>query len=137
LVQLALCFLMIAGCGSKATDQAFCAFCADDSQCGGNPCYADASGIRCCGSPCGSCPAKSSCQTVGNTGGNAIGTCVPDNGCIALKADGGVPPVDQSLIPVGGPVGPSSGTVDHLLFGFTKDTRPNQCAGAYPTAVCS
>jgi hypothetical protein len=126
---------MVAGCGSKATDQAFCAFCADDSQCGGNPCYADASGIRFCGSPCGHCPVGSSCQTVGNTAGNAVGTCVPDNGCMATKADGGMPQMDPSLIPVGGPVGPGGGTVDRLLFGFTGDTRPSDCGSAYPTAV--
>ena len=37
-------------------------------------------------------------------------------------------------IPVGGPVGPTGGTVDRLFFGFTGDTRPDDCGGAYPTA---
>jgi hypothetical protein len=38
-------------------------------------------------------------------------------------------------IPVGGQVGATGGTVDRLFFGFTGDTRPDQCNGTYPQTV--
>ena len=53
-----------------------------------------------------------------------------------------MPPMDLSgrdltppPLPVGGPVGPTGGTVDRLFFGFTGDTRPDQCGTAYPTPI--
>jgi hypothetical protein len=131
--------MFLVGCGSSATDQAFCAFCADDSQCGGNPCYADASGMKFCGAPCSRCPLGSSCQNVTGTSGKSAQTCVPDTGCTTQHADGGADGnnvvTDPSQAPVGGPVGPTGGTVDKLLFGFTGDTRPDMCSTAYPSAI--
>jgi len=44
-------------------------------------------------------------------------------------------PSDMGGIPVGGPVGPTGGTVDRLYFGFTGDTRPAQCGGTYPKTI--
>jgi hypothetical protein len=38
-------------------------------------------------------------------------------------------------IPVGGPVGPTGGTVDRLYLGFTGDTRPDDCGTVYPTMI--
>jgi hypothetical protein len=124
-------FALLAGCSSAPpTDQAFCDYCTDDSQCGGNPCYAGSDSARYCGSPCSHCPMGASCQMVTGTRGNSVQSCVPDVGCASVHGD-------PSLTPIGGPVGATGGTVDRLRFGFTGDTRPDACGGAYPTAVIS
>ena len=34
-----------------------------------------------------------------------------------------------------GPVGPTGGSVDRLVFGFTGDTRPGNCGGVYPQTI--
>ncbi|HZS37057.1 MAG TPA: metallophosphoesterase [Polyangia bacterium] len=144
--------LAAAGCGSsdgRATNL-LCAYCTDDSQCGGNPCFEDASGFRFCGRTCeGGCPSGFSCIGLMGTGPGVVETCFPDNEACqsSIVPDGGVfLPVDLSGpqdgsgknpggTPVGGPIGPTGGTVDRLFFGITGDTRPSQCGSAYPQAV--
>jgi len=143
----------LAGCESNKAANLLCAFCNDDSQCGGNPCFQDVSGQQFCGAPCDACPAGFSCQPLEGTDGTVEMTCFPDNesclgtpgpnqsGTVDLGASSGPPPDFAGVpnpvggIPVGGPVGPTGGTVDRLFFGFTGDTRPDQCGGAYPTAI--
>ena len=143
----------LAGCESNKAANLLCAFCNDDSQCGGNPCFQDVSGQQFCGAPCDACPAGFSCQPLEGTDGTVEMTCFPDNesclgtpgpnqsGNVDLGASSGPPPDFAGVpnpvggIPVGGPVGPTGGTVDRLFFGFTGDTRPDQCGGAYPTAI--
>jgi len=143
----------LAGCESNKAANLLCAFCNDDSQCGGNPCFQDVSGQQFCGAPCAACPAGFSCQPLEGTDGTVEMTCFPDNesclgtpgpnqsGTVDLGASSGPPPDFAGVpnpvggIPVGGPVGPTGGTVDRLFFGFTGDTRPDQCGGAYPTAI--
>lgn len=143
-----------AGCGSnRAAANLICAFCNDDSQCGGNPCFQDVSGQRFCGAPCDACPATGfTCQPLAGTDGVVRKTCFPANeSCLATpgpnqsgNVDMGVDTTPPDLagvpdpvggIPVGGPVGPTGGTVDRLFFGFTGDTRPADCGSAYPTAI--
>jgi hypothetical protein len=143
--------IVVGGCGSSAATNFLCAYCENDSQCFGNPCFQDVSGRRFCGKPCASgCPAGYSCQPVTGTSPGAVLTCFPDTEeCVppgSAGPDAGVadaaPPRDFSTrgdgavpIPVGGPVTPSGGTVDRLLFGFTGDTRPDKCDGVYPQSV--
>src|SRR3954471_7658030 len=71
--------VMTIGCGDSAPGHLICAFCNDDSQCGGNPCFQDVSGQRFCGSPCGSCLPGYSCQPLAGTRGIVVETCFPDN----------------------------------------------------------
>jgi hypothetical protein len=155
---LVLATLLAAGCGSsdgRATNL-LCAFCTDDSQCGGNPCYEDASGYRFCGRTCeGGCPQGFSCIGLIGTSPGVVQTCFPDNEACqnTLIPDGGGPPPPGDMAgshppqdgagknpggtPVGGPVGPTGGAVDRLFFGFTGDTRPDQCDGTYPQALAN
>ncbi len=140
-----LCLLLLLpACGSTRATNALCAFCDNDSQCGGNPCFADVSDQRFCGRSCDACPDGFSCATVMGTGGLAQ-TCFPntescastmvggtDDGGTGAVNDGGTTPG----IIVAGPVGASGGTVDRLLFGITGDTRPAECApSAYPQSI--
>jgi calcineurin-like phosphoesterase family protein len=143
----------LAGCGDNKAANLLCAYCNDDSQCGGNPCFQDTSGQRFCGAPCDSCPMGFSCQPLAGLDGKVVKTCFPDNeSCLDTpgpnqsgSADLGVvvqPPADLAGapnpvggIPVGGPVGPTGGTVDRLFFGFTGDTRPEDCGTVYPTQI--
>jgi calcineurin-like phosphoesterase family protein len=146
--------VMMFGCGSNKAANLICAFCNDDSQCGGNPCFQDVSGQRFCGAPCDSCLAGFSCQPLAGTSGVVAQTCFPDNeSCVGtpgphgggtstdMAVNPGPPPDFAGVpnpvggIPVGGPVGPTGGTVDRLFFGFTGDTRPDNCGTAYPTAI--
>jgi hypothetical protein len=135
------------GCGEAArTDQALCAFCENDGQCGGNPCFQDVSGMRFCGRACDSCPAGYSCQTVAGTAGLAQ-SCFPDSeACVPplVPGGGGQEPDDAGPtaldfgtpgIIVSGPVGPTGGSVDRLVFGIAGDTRPDRCNGVYPQAI--
>ena len=69
----------LAGCESNQAANLPCAFCNDDSQCGGNPCFQDTSGQQFCGAPCDSCPAGFSCQPLAGTDGKVVTTCFPDN----------------------------------------------------------
>jgi hypothetical protein len=143
---LVLWLVLTAGCGSGATTEALCAYCLDDSQCGGNPCFQDVSGQRFCGAPCDSCPTGFSCQTLMGTTGLAR-TCFPDSEACPTDRPPGVDPPstydaasappagDMGGIPVGGAIGPTGGTVDRLFFGFTGDTRPDQCGGTYPQTI--
>jgi hypothetical protein len=149
----------LGGCGQNNAANLLCAFCNDDSQCGGNPCFQDTSGQRFCGAPCDSCPTGFSCQPLAGTDGKVLMTCFPSNeSCLTTPGpnQGGngptggngdmavapAPPADLAGvpnpvggIPLGGPVGPTGGTVDRLFFGFTGDTRPDQCGTAYPTQI--
>jgi hypothetical protein len=147
--------MAVGGCGADKAGNLICAFCNDDSQCGGNPCFQDVSGQRFCGAPCDSCPTGFSCQPLAGTGGKVVMTCFPDNescqdtpgpnqsggGASDMAVPPGPPPDFAGVpnpvggIPVGGPVGPTGGTVDRLFFGFTGDTRPDQCGSAYPTQI--
>jgi Calcineurin-like phosphoesterase len=138
-----------AACGSGRAVNVLCAYCTDDTQCGGNPCFEDVSGNRFCGSPCDDgCPTGFSCAGIYGTDATrgVIATCFPDNEQCILNVDGGVPfdaetPLDDgggaktTGVPVGGAVGPTGGTVDHLFFGITGDTRPDQCGGIYPQTI--
>jgi hypothetical protein len=154
---LASVVVIFGGCGDNKAQNLLCAFCNDDSQCGGNPCFQDTSGEHFCGAPCGGgCPTGFSCQPLTGTNGTVVMTCFPDNeSCITTpgpnqsgngdgNTDMGVNTAPADLagvpnpvggIPVGGPVGPTGGTVDRLFFGFTGDTRPSDCGGAYPTQI--
>jgi hypothetical protein len=144
LALLLLTATLAAGCGSGRASGALCAFCENDGQCGGNPCFEDVSGSRFCGAPCSDCPAGYSCQTVSGTGMLAQ-TCFPESeSCVPPKeSDGGedggpAPTTDSGITPgiiVAGPVGPTGGTVDRLFFGITGDTRPARCDSAYPQAI--
>jgi len=143
----------LSACGDGKAGNLLCAYCNDDSQCGGNPCFQDVSGQRFCGAPCDSCPSGFSCQPLGGTDGTVEMTCFPDNeSCLGTAGPNqsghpdmsvdDTPPADLAGvpnpvggIPVGGPVGPTGGTVDRLFFGFTGDTRPDDCGTAYPTAI--
>jgi hypothetical protein len=62
-------------------------------------------------------------------------SCLSANGDAGVAAgDGGAPPLGATIA-IGGPIGPTGGKVDRLFFGFTGDTRPADCGGAYPNAV--
>ena len=133
-----------AGCNSRSASL-LCTACADDSQCGGNPCFEDTSGNRFCGAPCSQCPDGTSCQSVTGTNGKSVNSCYPDSESCAQVVppgggDGGALPDGAAVVPdagsiIGGPIGPTGGTVDHLLFGFTGDTRPEFCGMAYPQMI--
>jgi calcineurin-like phosphoesterase family protein len=148
-MRLALTCLLLVGCGSEPATNLLCAYCEIDAHCFGNPCFQDISGQRFCGKPCDSgCPAGFSCQLV--NGSNSSGkTCFPDTeACMPQNPMMGQPDLSVAAppdlanadlapqpLPVGGPVGPTGGTVDRLFFGFTGDTRPDQCDGPYPQAL--
>jgi hypothetical protein len=138
--RLVWLFFAVLGCGPSGATNLLCTYCTDDSQCGGNPCFQDVSGGRFCGAPCDSCPSGYACLPVTGTSGHVVSTCFPKNevcmppGIVPPDAGAGLPPPTGS-IPVGGPVGVQGGTVDRLLFGFTGDTRPEQCDGTYPQQV--
>ncbi|MDB4969851.1 MAG: hypothetical protein JWN44_5540 [Myxococcales bacterium] len=145
--------VLVLGCNESKPGHLICAFCNDDSQCGGNPCFQDVSGQRFCGAPCDSCLPGFSCQALAGTNGVVVQTCFPDNetcigtpspnqsGMVDMAVNPGPPPDFAGTanpvggIPVGGPVGPTGGTVDRLFFGFTGDTRPDSCGTAYPTTI--
>jgi hypothetical protein len=147
-MRLVLISLLFAACGPSAATNLLCTYCEDDSQCHGNPCFQDVSGNRFCGKPCSSgCPAEHSCVLVNGSSSSGM-TCFPDSEvCIPpgeVGRDLSMPPNDlagvdltQQPLPVGGPVGPTGGTVDRLFFGFTGDTRPVACDGPYPQAVAN
>jgi calcineurin-like phosphoesterase family protein len=143
--------LMLFACSAAPATNLLCAYCEVDAHCAGNPCFQDVSGSRFCGMPCDNgCPTGFSCQLVNGTSISAM-TCFPDTeACMPqnplpqpdLSAAG--PPPDlrgvdlaPMPLPVGGPVGPTGGTVDRLFFGFTGDTRPDQCDGTYPQALAN
>ncbi len=149
----------LGGCGMTVVSQSFdvlCKLCTDDKECGGNPCFADVSGNRYCGHPCGSCPTGYMCQSVTGTSQTVVSTCFPnDEICAPMSpkdmamsvshdmatnhpvdmAMTGPPPDMAQQIPVGGPVGITGGTVDRLFFGFTGDTRPADDGQPYPQAI--
>ena len=135
---LVICLGLAACAESPRATNALCDYCQNDSQCGGNPCFQDVSGSRFCGAPC-PCPTGYSCVTVMGTSGLAK-SCFPDSeACMPGMApggtdDAGVPNIDGSIV-VSGPVGPSGGTVQRLLFGVTGDTRPATCGGSYPSSI--
>ncbi len=144
-----LILMVLAGCDPQRAHDSLCAYCENDTQCGGNPCFQDVSGNRFCGSPCDSCTTGYSCQTVMGTSGLAQ-TCFPDTEqCVPPSGDpnapdfstGGdlagliAPTPDMGGIPVGGAIGPTGGTVDRLFFGFSGDTRPPDCGGTYPQQI--
>ena len=153
--------LLLLACSVEAPPpNTLCAYCENDSQCAGTPCFQDVSGTRFCGYPCGDgCPSGYSCQTVMGTTGLQQ-TCFPnDEACVPSTTGSGTPdlsmasaaddlggqsgaadlagtsPKDFGGIPTGGQVGPQGGTVDRLFFGFTGDTRPAQCGDVYPTMI--
>jgi hypothetical protein len=69
-------------------------------------------------------------------GGGGGGGGGSDGGAGGPDLAGPAKPIpDMGGIPVGGAVGPTGGTVDRLFFGFTGDTRPDQCGGAYPQTI--
>jgi len=137
--------LWLVGCSNAPSgDGKLCVACTSDAECAGAPCFADVSGGRFCGIACGNgCPSGYSCQPVSASDGSIVDSCFPDSEICAAAADlsASLPPVDLGhlddlgTLPVGGAVGPKGGTVDRLLFGFSGDTRPAQCGGAYPTQV--
>ena len=145
--------VLVAGlvaCGGGGSTALLCQRCASDGDCQGAPCFQDVSGQRFCGGSCASCPSGYSCQPVASTSGDVIETCFPDSESCAdsvqpggdlgggAPPDGPIPPAPGDLgggIPVGGAIGPTGGTVDRIFFGFTGDTRPAQCGGAYPQAT--
>src|SRR6185369_3048153 len=98
----------LAGCESNKAANLLCAFCNDDSQCGGNPCFQDVSGQQFCGAPCDACPAGFSCQPLEGTDGTVEMTCFPDNesclgtpgpnqsGTVDLGASSGPPPTSPA-----------------------------------------
>jgi Calcineurin-like phosphoesterase len=150
-MRLAFVCLFVWGCGSSGATNLLCTYCETDDQCRGNPCFQDVSGGRFCGKPCDSgCPSGYSCQTVVGTNPGTQRTCFPDSEqCMPPGSGGGdmaLSPGTLDLagadltpppLPVGGPVGPTGGTVDRLFFGFTGDTRPTDCDGPYPQAVAN
>jgi hypothetical protein len=147
-MRVALLLLAVAGCGSNAATNLLCTYCEVDAHCHGNPCFEDVSGSRFCGKPCDSgCPEGFSCTLVNGTGISGMTcfpnteACMPAQGQQDLSASG--PPdlagadLKPPPLPVGGPVGPTGGTVDRLFFGFTGDTRPDACDGPYPQALAN
>jgi hypothetical protein len=131
-----------AGCGSGRSVGLLCRSCSTDSECGGNPCFADITGSRFCGAPCSKCPAGYSCQHVEGSGHQVVDSCFPvTEACVAPppgpgaddmgtgpdpggsppEVDGGPPPTCNP--PVGGTVTIHGGTVDRVFFGYTGDTR--------------
>lgn len=143
---VALLSLWLGACGSSTRNpERLCQPCASEAECGGAACFQDVSGGRFCGSSCESCPAGYSCQTVSDSTGRAVESCFPDTeACVTSANDLGAIVDDGSASsgdlgrtppPAPGSVGPQGGTVDRLFFGFTGDTRPAQCGGAYPTTV--
>jgi hypothetical protein len=144
-----VCLLTLAcggslGCSSTGATNLLCTYCETDEQCRGNPCFQDVSGGRFCGKPCDTgCPSGYSCQTVVGTNPGTQRTCFPNSEACVPPGTGDMTGSSSSfdlagadlIIPVGGQVGPSGGTVDRLYFGFTGDTRPAQCDGSYPQSV--
>jgi hypothetical protein len=154
-ISIVVAVLVAAGCttSSHRAPNLLCAYCEDDSQCGGNPCFSDVSGGKFCGSPCDDCPAGYSCQPLAGTSGKVLYSCFPDSeACInspvvnpgapdmAVKQQPPPPPPPPPPsktggVPVGGPVGATGGKVDRVFFGFTGDTRPERCGDPYPQQV--
>ncbi len=137
-----LFFSSVVGCGSSSATNLLCTYCETDEQCHGNPCFQDVSGGRFCGKPCASgCPSGFSCQPVAGTHPGTVKTCFPNSEACMPGGDGGaLGPIDLAgttppPLPIGGPVGPTGGTVDRLYFGFTGDTRPTDCDLSYPQAL--
>ena len=150
--RLAPLALMLAACStSNQATNLLCNACHTDADCGGNPCFQDASGNRFCGAPCDSCPVGFSCQPLAGTSANA-NTCFPDNNSCAtsvvpgdmaastMNDFAGAPSV-QDLLPVActppsaSGVTASGGTVDRLFFGITGDTRMMTSASSYPSSL--
>ncbi len=148
-----LALVLVIGCGGQTATSSLCAVCNNDSQCGGNPCFTDATGGQFCGSSCDACPAGFSCHPVAGTSGTAQ-SCFPDSlECpanymtqqdLAMTTTGnsdmaGTPPGDLSLPPCTAPssagVTSAGGTVDRLFFGITGDTRPTASGASYPSAL--
>jgi hypothetical protein len=143
----------VAGCGSTpAATNLLCTACTSDSQCGGNPCYADVTGHRFCGRPCdGGCPNGYSCLPLEGTGGQVVKTCFPsgqscatapppgNGGDMALPptgpGNGGDMAFSPCTPPTGGTVSINGGTVDRFYFGYTGDTRPSVTSSSYPQSV--
>jgi hypothetical protein len=155
---LAIVSLLLAGCTTEPTSDALCDACATDADCGGNPCFVDATGGHFCGAPCDSCPMYFSCQPVQSTSHGVVQTCFPqNNSCSATPVNhpgsdmsGGVgggggdggsgggnkdfgPPACNA--PTGGTVALSGGTVDRLYFGYTGDTRPAMSTSGYSSSL--
>jgi hypothetical protein len=94
-----LSVVLLAGCTSEnRVPGLLCTTCTDDSQCGGNPCFLDASGARFCGSACDNCPSGFSCHPVAGTSGTAD-SCFPDS--LACPAGGLPSSQDLSVAPSG------------------------------------
>ncbi|HZS40797.1 MAG TPA: metallophosphoesterase [Polyangia bacterium] len=150
--------VILAGCGGAGSGRAvnvLCAFCTDDSQCGGNPCFEDASGGRFCGRPCDDgCPQDFSCIGIAGTGGAAVQSCFPNNqSCMQTPVVNstdmaGAPPQQDGSVathdapppctpPAGGTVSISGGTVDRLYFGYTGDTRDSSSTSQYSSQLQS
>jgi hypothetical protein len=147
---IVLIALFAAGCGGdgRATNL-LCDFCTDDSQCGGNPCFADASGGKYCGRSCsGGCPTGFSCLGITGTAGATVESCFPNNQlCSQTMVPGSdmamMPPPPGSdlsppptcMPPAGGSVSLSGGTVDRLYFGYTGDTRDTSSTSSYSSTL--
>src|SRR5260370_12729405 len=132
--RLLIAALLAAGCGStsgRATN-VLCDYCSDDAQCGGNPCYQDASGGRFCGRHCDDgCPQGFSCIGIAGTAGATLQSCFPNTqsckstpvvnstdmtggqGQDGSQQQDAAPPCTA---PAGGTVSISGGTVDRLFF---------------------
>src|SRR5437763_14113411 len=70
----------VAGCGSSTPATNFlCNACNSNADCGGNICFADASGGHFCGAPCGACPSGFDCQALAGSDGKVAQTCFPQS----------------------------------------------------------
>src|SRR5260370_33395289 len=79
------------GNGSNAATDLLCGHCTTDADCGGNPCFLDATGKHFCGAPCEvGCPSAFSCLPVQSTSMGVVKTCFPTSlSCAGLAPGGG------------------------------------------------
>ena len=149
-------FLLVGCAGDTSSAHLLCSSCNSDSDCNGNPCFADSTGNKFCGDSCSACPGGFSCKPVLASSGQTVATCFPDsNACPTsllagadLSATGGNS--DGSSLsdmsahgdlavactpPSSSGVTVSGGTVDRLFFGFTGDTRPMSSGSSYPSSL--
>jgi hypothetical protein len=146
------CALGAAACHKGgSSDGLLCKACTMDSQCGGNPCYADKTGALFCGAPCSSCPSGFECQPVEGTSGTVVQTCFPtseicapvgsdlssnqDSGDTIQDLAGVDLTIPNCTTPASTGVTLTGGTVDRLFFGYTGDTRPANDSAGYPAAL--
>jgi hypothetical protein len=146
-------FLALVGCGSShpATNY-LCRACNTDADCGGNICFADASGGTFCGAPCAACPEGFDCQPLQGSDGVVSQTCFPQSESCATAPDdfgagggggggggGSTPMGDMAFVPctppAGGTVTATGGTVDRLYFGYAGDTRDANEGSGYSASL--